>query len=1112
MKIALSRAGSSLSCPLIKQLLLAMKLTVFLILVTCLHVSATGVGQNITLSVKDASLESIFTEIIRQSGTTIVYDDVSLKNAKPVTVNVTNATPKEVLDLSLKGQPFFYTREDGYIIVKSAVLSNVMRSNERPHSLSLFFLNTPPVSGAVRGSDGQPITGANIVIKGAKKGTVSDNKGEFIIEAKDGDHLIISSIGYDAAEITINGSYKLPAITLNRSESKLDEVQIIAYGQTSKRLNTGNVVTVKADDIEKQPVSNPLLALQGRVPGMEITQTNGLPGSEVKIQIRGKGSLTQGTSPLYIIDGVPYNSKIFASSAFPGIGGIQGLNPFSFLNPTDIESIDILKDADATAIYGSRAANGVVLITTKKGKTGKTKFNANIQSGTGKIIHKAKLMNTQQYLAMRKEAFSNDNITPDITNARDLVSWDQNAYTDWQDIMIGGTAKYNDAQASVSGGNSNTQFVIGGGYHKETTVFPHEWGDQKGSLHFSINNSSLNQKFKITLSGNYINDNNRLPNQDFTQFITLAPNAPSLTLSNGELDLVNYTDNPFRTKRSKYQVKTRNLISNAIISYNILPGLDIKSSFGYSSIQLVENSQLNHNFFNPIYGITTGFSSFNNNFNNSWIIEPQINYRPSIGNGKLDILLGATAQQRESSGQVIDGSGYTNDELLGALAAAATINKGQTSYEQYKYNSLFTRIGYNLSDKYLINLTGRRDGSSRFGPGKQFGNFGAIGAAWIFSNESFLKKICPQLSYGKLRASYGTSGNEPGDSYQYLELYNFIPDNPYLGGPGVNPINFPTPDFAWEVNRKLEVGLELGVFNDKVLITASYYQNRSSNQLVSYNTPNYTGFTNVISNLPAKVQNNGWEFTLNTQNIQQHHFRWSTSFNITAPRNKLLAFPDLDKNIYYKGSYQIGKPITADRVYSFAGVDGTSGIYQFYNKDGDIIFNPSLPSDNIIQVNTSPKFYGGLQNSFQVKQFSLDINIQYTKVTGKNYLFNFSNPGYFLDGIGNMPVELMERWQKPGDVSLYEKYSTQYSPGRNSAAFSDVAYTDASYIRVKNVSLSYSLPTNILKRSVIEALRIYIHAQNLFTITSYSGVDPENQSLLSLPPLRTVTAGIQFTL
>jgi TonB-linked SusC/RagA family outer membrane protein len=1062
-------------------------------------------SRDIKVSITGTSVtyREIFNSLRKQTGIWFTYSNEDFNQEEKISISI----KEESLDVAL------------------AVLSKKIGFTWSYHNRIVAIAKIIPlekvpsftISGRVLDKNDKPIPGATVQIKGKSKGTLTNAEGEFTLQnVEEKSFLLVSSVGYETKEIRIIDASRL-IVRLKALVGVLDETVVIAYGTTTKRFNTGNVSTIKAEDIERQPISNPILALQGRIAGMEITQVNGLSGGAVKVQIRGRNTIAQGIDPLYIIDGVPYTSTLFSSPGNGGLGtGIlgSGINPFSFLNPNDIESIDVLKDADATAIYGSRAANGVVLITTKKGKVGTTRININFQSGIGQVNRQADLMNTQQYLEMRKEAFKNDNVTPDNNNARDLISWSQNSYTNWQKIMIGGTANYTDVQSSISGGNSTTQFLIGSNYHKETTVFPGNWSDQKTSLHFNINSASSNQKFKLTLSGNVLSDNNQLPNSDFTQFITLAPNAPSLYNNNGTLDWTNYPSNAFANKVLAYQARTTNLLGNAVLSYRLLSGLDIKASLGYNNIQLNERNTTPIVYSNPAYNITTGSASFNNNSIRSWIIEPQLNYQKKLGTGRLNILIGATIQRRETEGQIINGEGYTNDALLGSLAAAAIIYKGTSEYEQYRYNSSFGRISYSLSDKYLFNLTARRDGSSRFGPGKQFGNFGSIGAGWIFSNENFAQDAFSVLSFGKLRASYGTTGNEPSQNYQYLELYNFSNRNIYGGGSGLLPNNLPSPGFAWEVIKKLEIGIELGVLKDHIVFTASYYRNRSSNQLVGYSLPSITGFGSVIANLPATIQNKGWEFTLNTINIQSNNFSWSSGFNLSAAHNKLLAFQNIE-NTSYKNSYTIGEPITYLPKFSFAGVDPTTGNYQFYDKEKNLTFFPSYSTDRVRHINITPKFYGGIQNSFQYRNFELNINLQYIKQLGRNYLFsNGSSPGYIGgDRRANQPVDVLNRWQHEGDNKPYQKYTQDFSFSyADYASASDIAYSDASFIRAKNISLSFCFSKVSLQKLKVESIKLYMQGQNLFTITNYKGVDPENQSLTVLPPLRVITVGIQIAL
>jgi TonB-dependent starch-binding outer membrane protein SusC len=1112
----------------ITQLLRVMKLTGILFLAACLHLSAKGLGQKITLSEKNTSLAKVFDKIKQQSGYTFAYTESLLKKANEISIKVENVTLSEALDLCLVNQPFIYEIIEKTVVIKvRPMVTNDVDSSlfsddigRRSPSLTL-----PPVTGIVRGLDGQPIAGANIIVKGAKRGTTTNADGGFVIDANKGEIIIISSIGFLDQQRVI-GENNLGLISLIISESKLDEVQIIAYGKTSQRLSTGNVSTIKSEEIQKQPVSDPLMALQGKIPGLYLSQSSGIPGASSIVKIRGQNSIANGNDPLYIIDGVPITASSLTTAALgggalgsPGNGPGNGFSPFNNLNSADIESIDVLKDADATAIYGSRGANGVVLITTKKGKTGKTKFDLNAYTSVGKVASKLDMLNTSQYVEMRKEAYKNDGITTLPNNAYDLNgTWNITRNTDWQKVLIGGTAIYNNIQGSVSGGNSNTQFLLGGGYGNQTTVFPGNYSDKKSSIHFNLNHRSIDQRFETLFSINFINDNNIIPQADFTNFITLSPNAPALYNDKGNLNWENNTwENPLASSLRSTKAITDNLIGSLSLSYEIIKGLKIKGSLGYTQQEMNQSNQSPASSYRPPFDNNPDFRSNLIALTNikTWIIEPQINYIKIIGQGKIDALIGSTFQENIQHSISQYGFGFSSDALIPNIAAAATFGLIGSNYTQYKYNAIFGRINYNLQDKYLINLTTRRDGSSRFGPGKQFGNFGAIGVGWIFSREEFMQKALPFLSFAKLRTSYGSTGNDQIPDYQYLSTYKPF-SFPYQNLTGLYPTRISNPNYGWEKVNKLEGGLDLGFFNNRLLFSASYYRNRTVNQLVGFTIPSINGFTTIQANLPAILQNNGVEIEFNTINIKRKEFTWLSSFNISIPRNKLLRFPDLQSNPAYKNLYVLGKSLSVQKTLHYIGVDRANGRYTFEDINSDDQINNL---DYQFLKEKIQNYFGGFQNSFSYKGFELNIFFQFVKQTGYNYLKSFQQPGVFNQ---NQPGIVMSRWQKPGDNSNIQQFSSVQtaSAGTVGGAFanlvgnnyrSDAVISDASFVRLKNVSLSYQLPGIWQQKAHLRNLKLYVLGQNLLTITKYLGLDPETQSL-SLPPLRMMSIGIQATL
>ncbi|RZL11081.1 MAG: SusC/RagA family TonB-linked outer membrane protein, partial [Pedobacter sp.] len=616
-----------------------------------------------------------------------------------------------------------------------------------------------------------------------------------------------------------------------------------------------------------------------------------------------------------------------------------GVSPLMSINAADIESIEILKDADATAIYGSRGANGVVLITTKKSALGKTKFDLNVYQGIGKATP-LKLLNTQEYLEMRREALANEGYTNSYpSDAYDINgTWDQNRYTDWQKVLIGSNANTTSLQGSISGGDERTQFLFTSGYRKETSVFPGDLGYQKGSFHLSVNHNSMNKRFTFNASFIGSADKNDQPSLDLTyEARRLQPNAPSIHNSDGSLNWENSTwNNPFASLLNSYNGSVKNIVGNTVFGYEILPGLKLKSSFGLNYIDLKEFNAYPSTAYNPAEGLTSARSEvrYSTGNTNSWIVEPQLSYDRKLGDHQLSLLLGVTYQDQRLEKVTTHYQNFPSNDLLHNLSSAAYINPYDFVKSIYKYNAVFGRINYNWNGKYIINLTARRDGSSRFGPGHQFANFGAIGAAWLFYKDEFVNNNLPFLSFGKLRASYGVTGSDQIGNYQFLDTYA-IPEgnNIYQGMAGLAPSRLYNPDFAWESNKKLEVAMELGFINDRILFTFAYYNNRSSNQLVDYALPMTTGFTGVLSNLAATVQNTGIEAELNTINFTGR-FNWTSSFNLTIPQNKLIAFPNIESSTY-ANTYVVGESIYIERLYEFTGVDPQMGIYTFRDFNGD---------------------------------------------------------------------------------------------------------------------------------------------------------------------------------
>jgi len=949
-------------------------------------------------------------------------------------------------------------------------------------------------------TDSAPLAGATVSIKGSTIVTKTDANGRFsLIRPGLIGSLSVSFIGFQNKEINLMDVNGLLQIKLMPVDNLLDETVVIAYGHTTKRLNTGNVSRVTAKDIALQPVGNPLLALQGRMPGVEITQTSGVPGRTVEVQIRGRNSIASGNGPLYLVDGVPW----LGTSLSQLDGTIGQLSPLSSLNPNDILSIDVLKDADATAIYGSRGANGVILITTKKGLKGKTSLAVNVYTGFSKVAHTMDIMNTQQYLAMRREAFKNDDVVPTNGNAPDLLLYDTTRYTDWKKLFIGNTAHLHDAQLSLTGGQANTQFRLSGGFRKEGTVFPGDLHHTRGTGTLNITHSAWQERAKLDISVSYTKDNNNLINRDLTNDIFSIPNQ-KLYEDDGELawseNGSGYRFNPLATLLSTARTSTDNINLNLNARFRLMEGLDFIWASGLVKTILNEKNIAPKGTYLPSAGRISGGASFGDNMFNSWIIEPHVTYNHKIGLVDMNILLGTTLQQETTAGKTIAASNFNSESLLESLSAAAQYT-ATSQYALYRYQAVFGRINLNKGNKYLLNLTARRDGSSRFGPGKQFALLGAVGSAWIFSEESFMKSIA-FLSYGKLRASYGITGSDNIGNYQYLDSYGAVSSSlqPYQGVSALIPKKLYNADYGWETNRKLEAALDVGFFHDRLLFSLSAFRNRSGNQLVKYRLPGQTGFTSITRNLDAVVQNKGLEIGVDATPVQKDGFKWNVSFNMTIARNKLLSFPEIESSSY-AGTYEIGQPLNIRHVYPYLGVDSETGIYTFDKANGR----------NVVK-NVDASFYGGLNNTVQYKKFQMHFFFQFSKRPNVlNYIASVPGAAGLL-GV-NAPVAMLDRWQRLGDESEIQRFTVRgdaLTARTYYINYSDGVFTDGSFIRLKNIALSYNLPKAWCEHLKTKNLRIYLQAQNVLTWTPYKGNDPEVPSLTTLPPLRTLTAGMQL--
>jgi TonB-linked SusC/RagA family outer membrane protein len=1126
-----------------KRVVRIMKLTVLLMLM-CLQLSAAMVGQNVSLTATNASLKEVLKEINEQTGYGFILPDDLLMKAGLITIDISNLPVEEALEMCLGNLPVDYE-----------IVNNTIRLIPREEAPAATEITqeqkTIKLTGTIRDTDGKPLQGVAVIVMGTTIGASTDENGNFVLEAPaDAKVLFISHLGMIQQEVSI-GTKREFNISLEEDALPVDEVQVIAYGTTTRRLSTSAVSSVKSGVIENQSVSSPMDALQGRASGLYITNTGGSFGSQPTVQIRGVGTLSTSlvsgaNAPLYVLDGAIIPSTGIVASPTSGSlnavlgdywGSEGGMNPFNFLNPSDIESIEILKDADATSIYGSRGTNGVIIITTKKGKIESTKFNVDFNTGTVIASYLPERMTTAQYLKMRTDAFAMGNpttanavnpITPSASTAPDLLTWPQDTYTDWGKFTYGNPARKYDLQASASGGSREMNFRTSLGYTRNeefTTGDPYQ---QRLSGLLNLNHSSRGNRMKIFWSNNISMDRLK-PSHGAQGFpVTLNRLPPNMPVTNDDgtpfwptnalsSNASGFLTNPHAGEYINAESKTFSYIGNINASYKLFDFLTLKIQAGYtnqlnSSFTTIPSTSINP-FIPGTYIPTRSESESNFETVN---IEPLLDINTTIGKGVFTGLIGTTFFERTNRTFGIQISGYETDQLLGSWAGGSTVSNKNSTLFKYRFNSLFARATYAYDGRYLVNATFRRDGSSRFGPENQWANFASIGLGWIFTGESFFKDN-DILSYGKIRGSYGTTGNDNIPDFRFTSLFT---SNRIIYGDliGLAPSFLSVPGFKWELTKKLDLALELGFLKDRFLLNVNWFRNLSSDLLVDQRIPTQVGFSSYLGNFPGVIENKGWEFDLSTNNLGPNsNFKWKTNFNLSLLKNILLEYPDLE-NSPNSTRYRLGEaipnpafPSNLVRTLIFEGVNPENGlpIYKDVNEDGNISISGN--NDREFVGSTFPKYYGGISNTLIYKGFTLEVFFYFAKQKTTNHLYLAPTVGQLYNPVAGY---VGNYWTQPGDEAKYPRLWTGVG-SQNSLLSnfysSSAAIDEVFFSKLRNLSLSYKLPTEWLPTEYITGLRIYGRGQNLFTYSSKNLYkDPETMNPRGITP-KIFTFGLEVS-
>ena len=991
---------------------------------------------------------------------------------------------------------------------------------------SVVQAQTQTVSGRVTSaSEPNGLPGVSVIVKGSSQGAITDLDGKFTLEAPTNATLVFSFVGYKSQEVIATGG---PINVVLEEESKiLGEVVVMGYSSVEKRDITGAIATVKTDNIRKLSINGIDQGLQGMAPGVQVTQSSGTPGGGVKVHIRGPSSISASNTPLYIVDGIPVGTGRLGGRSFGG----QNDNALSLINPNDIETITILKDASAVALYGSRGSNGVVVITTKQGKSGKSRITVDVQRGIIDPVHTLDLLNSKQLLELQREAVTNSGGNPDalglIPGVTDAVD------TDWQNEVLR-TGIMQQYQLTASGGTETSRYYISASYREEEGV---QLNNKFQRLGTTINfenrvTEKLNLGTNITLSRGF---NKRVKGDNFLDgvFSGAIKSLPYDTPYDENGSLVGPASplypafpnfNPVgQALLPRFNTVSIKILGNINANYQINKDLkfNAKVALDFNDItdDQYESSQTAIGGFLPSVG-GQGYGVFSASNGSTVISFATLSYNKAIGEKQtISAVAGSELLQNSSGAGSVQGRIFPSDDFT-YIASAGIVDQGSSiKVPKHSIISFFGEVRYNYTERFLLTASFRADGSSNFGPNNKFGYFPALSAGWRISNEKFFKSNL--ITDLKLRASFGFTGNERIAAFEYLATWG---PSTYNGSAGVVPNNTDNPNIKWESKREINAGVDMALWNGRVQTSVDAYYNKSFDLLLTRPYPLTTGFGGIVDNV-GDMENKGLEFTATSVNIDSKALQWNTTVNLSKNINKILFLADsIPLYSGYSGEgvdatnvIRVGESLGTFWGLNYLGVDPATGdaIYQDRNNDGAI-----TNDDAMVIGHAQPDLIGGITNSFIYKGFDLSFFFQFSL---GNKVLNFTkatlvNMGADLES--NQSVEALRRWRKPGDITDVPRY--EFGSSKNNL-HSNRLLEDGSYLRLKNFNVGYNLPSRITNKIMLEQLRVYLSATNLWTYTKYTGSDPEVSTLdgstaaqgidfFTLPQVRTISVGLTATL
>lgn len=1071
------------------KILMIMKITFVLTIVFAMNVFATAYSQatRLNLNLEDASLEQIFFAIEDQSEFKFLYHDKLIDDNTKIQARYKNMTVEEILDDLLKGTSNTYTVLDNNLVVITPK--------------NLYLKQGITVTGTVVDSDGDLLPGVNILVKGTTTGAVTDLNGKYTITVPDeNDVLVFSFVGYLTEEVPVNGQTRID-MALVEDIKALDEVVVVGYGTMKKSDLTGALSTVEAEEIAAYPAISMSQALQGRAAGVQIQANNGEPGASYKVRIRGATSINSSSDPLYVVDG------------FPG----ATLPP-----PEDIESIEVLKDASATAIYGSRGANGVIMISTKRGQAGKTKVEFNSSWSSQSEINRLDLLNGSQFAEYLNDTRINSADDPDDVILPYPNPFEFGEGTDWQDEVFrkGGIQNY---QLAVSGGNQNVRYYVSGIIY-----------DQKGIIRNSnynrysvTSNIDISATDKLQLGANLFArriKRNGTKTQEGSGGTTGSGVVSSAFKFEPTQGIYNedgtYTiatindphDNPLALALERYNEDLADRFqANFYGEYEFFEGFTFKATLGGS----INNRR------DGLYIPTTlnagqnvgGEGEIDTDKDIDLISENYLTYTKTFGAHDITLLGGYSYQSFQDESWDITTQGFITDAgLFHNLDGSANPQIPSSNLTKSELSSWYGRLNYKLLNRYLLTINARYDGSSRFAKNNKWAFFPSGAVAWNMAEESFMDNV-ETIDQLKLRASYGVTGNQAISPYESLAKFGTVFS--IINGAPVNavrPTDVANDNLTWESTAQTDIGLDIGLFNLRVLLVADYYHMKTDDLLFNVNLPQYSGYGSQLKNI-GSVENKGFEFTLTTRNFVGD-FEWETDFNISTNKNEVLSLPDENADIRYRTNpghmvgmdatniLRVGDPVGSFYGYFYDGViqegetvpegsfETEPGGEKFRDigttEEGEIVYVPDgelTSADRDIIGNPWPDFIWGLNNTFRYKGFDLNLFLQGSQ---GNDIYSYTLMELdLMAGQNNATTEALNRWTP-------ENTDTDVPIARSRSRVSSSRWIlDGSYVRLKNITLGYTFPSSLLSRIGVSSFRLYLSGQNILTVTDYEGYDPE---------------------